>query len=109
MTDSAAPEPRRVSVPVKVGNVTVGGGAPIVVQSMTNTDTADVDATVAQVRALAEAGSELVRVTVNNDAAAAAVRAIVDQVDVPVIGDFHYNGHVLLTKYPECALSLIHI
>src|SRR5256714_10921562 len=73
---------------------------------MTNTDTADVDATVAQVRALHEAGSELVRVTVNNDAAAAAVPAIVAQVDVPVIGDFHYNGHLLLTKYPKCAAAL---
>ncbi len=73
---------------------------------MTNTDTADVDGTVAQVRALAEAGSELVRVTVNNDAAAAAVPAIVAQVDVPIIGDFHYNGHVLLRKYPDCARAL---
>src|SRR5256885_766609 len=73
---------------------------------MTNTDTADVDATVAQVRALHEAGSELVRVTVNNDAAAAAVPAIVAQVDAPVIGDFHYNGHLLLTKYPKCAAAL---
>src|SRR5213082_774013 len=73
---------------------------------MTNSDTADVDATVAQVRALHEAGSELVRVTVNNDAAAAAVPAIVAQVDVPVIGDFHYNGHLLLTKYPKCAAAL---
>src|SRR5437870_5413618 len=73
---------------------------------MTNTDTADVDATAAQVRALHDAGSELVRVTVNNDAAAAAVPAIVAQVDVPVIGDFHYNGHLLLTKYPQCARAL---
>jgi (E)-4-hydroxy-3-methylbut-2-enyl-diphosphate synthase len=84
----------------------VGSAHPIVVQSMTNTDTADVDATVAQVRALHAAGSELVRVTVNNDAAAQAIRAIVAQVDVPVIGDFHYNGHLLLTKYPECAAAL---
>src|SRR5207245_10065312 len=73
---------------------------------MTNTDTADVDATAAQVRALHQAGSELVRVTVNNEAAAAAVPAIVAQVDVPVIGDFHYNGHLLLTKYPHCAAAL---
>src|SRR5436309_935268 len=73
---------------------------------MTNTDTADVDATAAQVRALHQAGSELVRVTVNNEAAADAVPAIVAQVDVPVIGDFHYNGHLLLTKYPQCAAAL---
>ena len=85
---------------VDVGGVKVGGAHPIVVQSMTNTDTADVNATVAQVRALHEAGSELVRVTVNNEAAAAAVPRIVEQVDVPIIGDFHYNGHLLLTKYP---------
>src|SRR6266700_5144924 len=97
---------RRQSLVVDVGGVKVGGTHPIVVQSMTNTDTADVDATVAQVRALHEAGSELVRVTVNNDAAAAAVPAIVAQVDVPVIGDFHYNGHLLLTKYPKCAAAL---
>jgi len=86
--------------------VKVGGTHPIVVQSMTNTDTADVDATAAQVRALHQAGSELVRVTVNNDAAAQAVSAIVAQVDVPIIGDFHYNGHLLLTKYPACAAAL---
>ncbi len=91
---------------MNVGGVKVGGAHPIVVQSMTNTDTADVDATVAQVRALHEAGSELVRVTVNNEAAAAAVPAIVAQVDVPVIGDFHYNGHLLLAKYPRCAAAL---
>ncbi len=97
---------RRQTVVVAVGGVKVGGAHPIVVQSMTNTDTADVDATVAQVRALHAAGSELVRVTVNNDAAAAAVPAIVAQVDVPVIGDFHYNGHLLLTKYPRCAEAL---
>ena len=84
----------------------VGGSHPIVVQSMTNTDTADVDATAAQVRALHEAGSELVRVTVNNEAAAAAVPAIVAQVAVPIIGDFHYNGHLLLTKFPQCAAAL---
>ena len=91
---------------VSVGGVPVGSTHPIVVQSMTNTDTADVAATVAQVRALHQAGSELVRVTVNNDAAARAVPAIVGQVDVPVIGDFHYNGHLLLTKYPDCARAL---
>src|SRR5439155_22706260 len=79
---------------------------PIVVQSMTNTDTADVAATAAQVRALHAAGSELVRVTVNNEAAAEAVPHIVAQVDVPVIGDLPYNGHLLLTKYPACARAL---
>jgi len=93
-------------VTVSVGGVPVGSTHPIVVQSMTNTDTADVAATVAQVRALHQAGSELVRVTVNNDAAARAVPDIVEQVDVPVIGDFHYNGHLLLTKYPACARAL---
>ena len=91
---------------VNVGGVPVGSTHPIVVQSMTNTDTADVAATVAQVRALHQAGSELVRVTVNNEAAARAVPDIVEQVDVPVIGDFHYNGHLLLTKYPLCARAL---
>jgi (E)-4-hydroxy-3-methylbut-2-enyl-diphosphate synthase len=97
---------RRPTVTVDVGGVAVGSTHPIVVQSMTNTDTADVAATVAQVRALHQAGSELVRVTVNNDAAARAVPDIVEQVDVPVIGDFHYNGHLLLTKYPACARAL---
>ncbi len=97
---------RRPTVTVDVGGVAVGSTHPIVVQSMTNTDTADVAATVAQVRALHQAGSELVRLTVNNDAAARAVPDIVDQVDVPVIGDFHYNGHLLLTKYPACARAL---
>jgi len=97
---------RRKTVTVDVGGVKVGGAHPIVVQSMTNTDTADVAGTAAQVRALHEAGSELVRVTVNNEAAAEAVPAIVAQVTVPVIGDFHYNGHLLLTKYPECATAL---
>ena len=91
---------------VTVGGVPVGSTHPIVVQSMTNTDTADVAATVEQVRALHQAGSELVRVTVNNDAAARAVPDSVAQVDVPVIGDFHYNGHLLLTKYPACARAL---
>src|SRR5277367_2844696 len=102
---------RRASVPVKIGNVTVGGKHPIVVQSMTNTDTADVQSTVNQTMALAQAGSELVRVTVNTEAAAAAVPKIVDTLDkfgvrVPIIGDFHYNGHILLKKYPECARAL---
>jgi (E)-4-hydroxy-3-methylbut-2-enyl-diphosphate synthase len=97
---------RRKSILVDVSGVGVGSSRPIVVQSMTNTDTADVDGTVAQVRALAQAGSELVRVTVNHDAAAQAVPHIVEQVDVPVIGDFHYNGHVLLRKYPACARAL---
>jgi (E)-4-hydroxy-3-methylbut-2-enyl-diphosphate synthase len=93
---------------VKVGKVTVGGDAPIVVQSMTNTDTADVEATVRQVRDLARAGSEIVRVTVNSDEAAAAVPAIVERlaaagVDVPLVGDFHFNGHKLLKAHPGCA------
>jgi (E)-4-hydroxy-3-methylbut-2-enyl-diphosphate synthase len=97
---------RRPTVLADIGGVRVGSARPVVVQSMTNTDTADVDGTVAQVRALRAAGSELVRVTVNNDAAARAVAEIVRQVEVPVIGDFHYNGHVLLTKYPACARAL---
>ena len=102
---------RRKSVAVIVGGVSVGGANPIVVQSMTNTDTADVASTVNQVMALARAGSELVRVTVNTDAAAAAVPKIVETLNlfgvrVPIIGDFHYNGHLLLKKYPECARAL---
>jgi (E)-4-hydroxy-3-methylbut-2-enyl-diphosphate synthase len=102
---------RRKSTTVMVGNVRVGSSAPVVVQSMTNTDTADVQGTVRQVAALATAGSELVRVTVNNDAAAAALPAIVEGlaklgIDVPIVGDFHYNGHLLLKKYPECARAL---
>src|SRR5574341_943110 len=97
---------RRKTVTVTVGGVPVGSAHPIVVQSMTNTDTADVAGTVAQVRALHQAGSELVRVTVNNNAAARAVPRIAEQVEVPVIGDFHYNGHLLLTKYPDCARAL---
>ena len=105
------PLPRRVSVPVAVGKVTVGGTKPIVVQSMTNTDTADVDATVTQVHALAQAGSEIVRVTVNTEEAAAAVPHIKEKllargVDVPIVGDFHYIGHKLLEKYPGCAQAL---
>ncbi|MGB9431975.1 MAG: flavodoxin-dependent (E)-4-hydroxy-3-methylbut-2-enyl-diphosphate synthase [Candidatus Acidiferrum sp.] len=96
---------------VKVGHVTVGGGAPIVVQSMTNTDTADVETTLQQTLELAEAGSEIVRWTVNVPEAAAAVPVIKKRLldagcNVPIIGDFHYNGHVLLTKYPECAKAL---
>jgi (E)-4-hydroxy-3-methylbut-2-enyl-diphosphate synthase len=102
---------RRRSVPVNIGGVIVGGPAPIVVQSMTNTDTADVDATVAQVAALARAGSELVRVTVDRAEAAVAVPHIRDKlaasgVDVPLIGDFHYNGHTLLAEHPACAEAL---
>src|SRR5881396_2729963 len=97
---------RRKTVLVDVGGVKVGSERPIVVQSMTNTETADIPGTVAQVNALHAAGSELVRVTVNNDAAAKAVPEIVKQVQAPVIGDFHYNGHVLLTKYPACAKAL---
>jgi (E)-4-hydroxy-3-methylbut-2-enyl-diphosphate synthase len=105
------PLTRRQTVTVQVGGIPVGAGHPIVVQSMTNTDTADVAATVQQVAALARAGSELVRVTVNNEAAAAAVPAIVESLDrigigVPIIGDFHYNGHLLLTRYPACARAL---
>src|ERR1700736_899652 len=102
---------RRKSVTCSIGGVRVGSDAPVVVQSMTNTDTADIASTVQQVAALARAGSELVRVTVNNEEAAAAVAPIVEQLDaqgvrVPIIGDFHYNGHILLKKYPECARAL---
>jgi (E)-4-hydroxy-3-methylbut-2-enyl-diphosphate synthase len=105
------PLTRRPTVTASVGGVPVGSGHPIVVQSMTNTDTADAAATVRQVAALAWAGSELVRVTVNNEAAAAAVPGIVEGLDrigvaVPIIGDFHYNGHLLLTKHPACARAL---
>jgi (E)-4-hydroxy-3-methylbut-2-enyl-diphosphate synthase len=102
---------RRKAAVVDVGGVKVGGDHPIVVQSMTNTDTADTPSTVNQVMALARAGSELVRVTVNTEKAAAAVPRIVDALEgfgvrVPIIGDFHYNGHILLKKYPECARAL---
>ncbi len=104
-------KPRREAAVVDVGGVKVGGSHPIVVQSMTNTDTVDVAGTVNQVMALARAGSELVRVTVNTEQAAAAVPKIVETLDkfgvrVPIIGDFHYNGHILLKKYPDCARAL---
>jgi (E)-4-hydroxy-3-methylbut-2-enyl-diphosphate synthase len=102
---------RRKTYICNIGAVRVGGEAPVVVQSMTNTDTADVPGTIKQVAALARAGSELVRVTVNNEAAAAAVPRIVEGLEkqgarVPIIGDFHYNGHLLLKKFPECARAL---
>src|SRR5437868_4582229 len=102
---------RRHSIPVRIGSVTVGGTAPIAVQSMTNTDTADIDASVQQIKALARAGSELVRVTVNTDEAAAAVAHIRDRlaqagVLVPIVGDFHFNGHKLLKAHPDCAAAL---
>lgn len=105
------PQGRRQSVPVTVGNVTVGGDNPIVIQSMTNTDTADEVGTAVQVAQLAKAGSEVVRITVNNEEAAAAVPRIRDRllqmdVDVPLVGDFHFNGHKLLNKYPDCAEAL---
>lgn len=108
---NASPIQRRSSVPVRIGPVTVGGSAPVAVQSMTNTDTADIEATAAQVAELARAGSELVRITVNSEAAAAAVPAIRERLDArglatPLIGDFHFNGHKLLTKYPDCAQAL---
>src|SRR5690606_29730349 len=111
----AGPAPRRASCAMRVAwgarSVRVGGGAPVVVQSMTNTDTADAVATAEQVRALAHAGSELVRITVNTPAAAASVAAIRERldrmrVDVPLVGDFHYNGHKLLAQFPDCAQAL---
>jgi (E)-4-hydroxy-3-methylbut-2-enyl-diphosphate synthase len=110
MTHSAV-LPRRASVGVRVGQVLVGGGAPVAVQSMTNTDTADAKATALQVADLARAGSELVRITVDRDESAAAVPAIAEHLDkmkvtVPLVGDFHYNGHLLLSQYPECAKAL---
>jgi (E)-4-hydroxy-3-methylbut-2-enyl-diphosphate synthase len=103
--------PRRKSIAVKIGSVTVGGNAPVVVQSMTNTDTADIDATTAQVASLARAGSELVRITVNDEGAAAAVPHIRERLDrqsihVPLVGDFHFNGHRLLQAHPDCAAAL---
>lgn len=111
MIITTPPIKRRKSIPVQVGNVLVGGDAPIVVQSMTNTDTADVAATVKQVKQLADAGSEVVRITVNTAEAAAAVGEIKQQLldagyDVPLVGDFHYIGHKLLDDYPECARAL---
>jgi (E)-4-hydroxy-3-methylbut-2-enyl-diphosphate synthase len=103
--------PRRRSIPVRIGSVVVGGDAPIVVQSMTNTDTADVESTTRQIKALAQAGSELVRVTVNTDEAAAAVPHICERlaregVFTPIVGDFHFNGHRLLKAHPACAAAL---
>jgi (E)-4-hydroxy-3-methylbut-2-enyl-diphosphate synthase len=108
---AAAPLGRHKTVPVQVGNITVGGGAPIVVQSMTNTDTADVESTAQQVAALARAGSEMVRITVDRDEAAAAVPHIKERllrmgVAAPIVGDFHYIGHKLLTDHPACAEAL---
>src|SRR4051812_41840510 len=108
----AVPEIRRHRThAVRVGRVTIGGDAPVVVQSMTNTDTADVTATARQVAELARAGSEIVRITVNNEAAAKAVPALRERldilgIDVPLVGDFHYNGHRLLLDYPEMARAL---
>jgi (E)-4-hydroxy-3-methylbut-2-enyl-diphosphate synthase len=114
MTDhnpNYGPHPRRRTIGVQVGSTLIGAGAPVVVQSMTNTDTADIDATTRQVAQLWRAGSELVRITVNTDEAAAAVPRIREKLDrmsvsVPLIGDFHYNGHLLLTRYPDCAQAL---
>ena len=108
---STGAAPRHATRQVRIGRVRVGGGAPVVVQSMTNTDTADVLGTAMQVAELARAGSEMVRITVNNDEAAQAVPHIRDRLlalnmDVPLVGDFHYNGHTLLTKYPACAEAL---
>ena len=111
MSEQSASLPRRESVGVTIGDVTIGGGAPIVVQSMTNTDTADAEATAAQVAALAAAGSEIVRITVNTEEAAMAVPAIRERLEklgcqAPLVGDFHYNGHKLLSDYPDCARAL---
>jgi (E)-4-hydroxy-3-methylbut-2-enyl-diphosphate synthase len=108
---SAVPSPRRRSIPVRVGKVVVGGDAPVVVQSMTNTDTADIKGTTQQIAELWRAGSEKVRITVNNEESAAAVPHIRDRlammgIDVPIIGDFHYNGHTLLEAHPACAEAL---
>src|SRR5262245_28293863 len=104
-------QPRRASIPVDVGGVTIGGEAPIVVQSMTNTDTADIEATARQSAELARAGSEIVRITVDRDEAAKAVPQIRDRLAqmgaaVPLVGDFHYNGHTLLSQNPACAEAL---
>ena len=111
MSTGFGPLDRRDSVAVKIGSVVVGGCNPIVVQSMTNTDTADADATAKQVQQLAAAGSELVRITVDTENAAAKVSTIREKLDavgclVPLVGDFHYNGHKLLTDYPDCAKAL---
>jgi (E)-4-hydroxy-3-methylbut-2-enyl-diphosphate synthase len=111
MSTSASTVKTRHSVAVRVGSVNIGGGAPVVVQSMTNTDTADVAATVQQVIELTRAGSELVRITVNSDEAARAVPAIHEQLlqrgeDIPLVGDFHFNGHKLLVNHPACAQAL---
>ncbi|HDP89058.1 MAG TPA: flavodoxin-dependent (E)-4-hydroxy-3-methylbut-2-enyl-diphosphate synthase [Thioalkalivibrio sp.] len=111
MTSHSSPVRRHATVPVRIGHVTVGGDAPIVVQSMTNTDTADAVRTVVQVAELARAGSELVRITVNSEEAARAVPEIRERLDamgcdVPLVGDFHFNGHKLLTKHPACAEAL---
>src|SRR5215216_6396049 len=111
MSMNGAPAPRRRSVAVNVAGVTVGGSAPVVVQSMTNTDTADAEGTARQVAALARAGSEIVRITVDRDEAAAAVPHIKDKLlkmglDVPLVGDFHYIGHTLLANHPACAEAL---
>ena len=111
MPSSNQPTQRRTSVTVAIDHVLVGGNAPVVVQSMTNTDTADIDSTVAQCAALARAGSELVRITVNNGEAARAVPTIRERlfelgVNAPLVGDFHFNGHKLLTRYPDCAAAL---
>src|SRR5688572_10725749 len=108
---SPSPRARRPSVVVDIGGVRVGGGHPVMVQSMTNTDTADIEGTAQQIAALWRAGSEVVRVTVNNEESAQAVPFIRDAlarrgVYVPIVGDFHYNGHILLTKYPDCASAL---
>src|SRR6201992_3714123 len=111
MMEFSGPADRHQTVAVKVGNVTVGGGAPVVVQSMTNTATADADGTAKQVAALARAGSEIVRITVDRDEAAAAVPHIKERllkmnVGVPIVGDFHYIGHKLLANHPACAEAL---
>ncbi|MBS7545352.1 flavodoxin-dependent (E)-4-hydroxy-3-methylbut-2-enyl-diphosphate synthase [Ancylobacter oerskovii] len=109
--EAAGPQERRRTVPVQVGAVTVGGGAPVVVQSMTNTDTADAEATALQVAQLARAGSEIVRITVDRDESARAVPEIRERLarmglDTPLVGDFHYNGHLLLANFPDCAEAL---
>src|SRR5213595_2933665 len=111
LSDIAGPSARHTTTQVMVGNVAVGGGAPIVVQSMTNTDTADIDGTIAQVAALSRAGSEMVRITVDREEAASAVPHIRDGlrkrgITTPLIGDFHYIGHKLLADYPACAEAL---